>query len=175
MKKGILAFSILLATFFLYKDVLFVIKPYKEPSLSSFLKNKKLKDSLSYKFTTATINSISEIYGFKSTPNKVALGIKYLNKDKSCWIKSVVDTPYLLFIGTTKKEGEVINIIYYKNGNCNDRKKAIYVSNKEDIREVKYIKLIKISALSLFIIFLIRGIFFKQKIEQKNSTITYYE
>ncbi len=175
MKKGILTFSILLGTFFLYKDLLFVVKPYKEPSLSSFLKNKKLKDSLSYELTTAKITFINEIYGLKTQPNKVTLGIKYFNTEKSCWIENMIDAPYLFLIGTLKKEGQNINIVYSKNIDCNVRKNAIYIPSKEDINEIKLIKWIKISLLSIFVGFLTWNVFLKKKIKSKNSTITYYK
>ncbi|WP_027392111.1 hypothetical protein [Aquimarina latercula] len=163
MKKGMLVLAVLLIIFFISKDLLFIVKPYKKHSISSLLKDKIIKDSLSYEFTTVTINSVSEIYGFKSQPNNVVFGVKYFNADKSCWVKTLVDTPYLLFIGTNKKEGEVIEVLYDKSAGCNTNKNAIYVPNQKDTREVKYIKLIKIGVLSLFIIFLIRDIFFKAK------------
>ncbi len=159
--------------FFVLNDIFFIVKPQK------YMAEKELQemgiDPKKYHKTKAEIVFVNEIYGSRTQPNKVLFGVEYqYKKALSCKAYNVIIIPYLTIIGTTKKEGDVIDIIYDTTKSCNDRINAIYLPTKEDIREIKIIKSIKSVVLMIFILFVCIGTL-KKRVKRKDKTITYYE
>ncbi|WP_299895258.1 hypothetical protein [uncultured Aquimarina sp.] len=175
MKKVILAGSIILLLYFAGNDLFYAFQPYSKFSARSILIDDEKKDSLNHTITSAEIGMINKIHGIKGQSNRILANVKYNNTYQDCLTENVVQLPYLLLIGTTKKEGDSIDIIYNKKVSCNSRKNAIYTLSKQDYKELKYFKLTKALILLLFAIILTWDTFLKTTIRKSNGTITHYD
>jgi len=167
MKKVMIGCCILLLLYFISNDLIFVAQSYKKPSIESVLPDDKKGDSLSYNISTAEINAITRVNRPRGQSNKIVVNSKFYNINQACWTENLVELPHLLFIGTMKKEGDSINVIYNQNISCKSRENAIYILNHTDYKEIKYFKTLK-AIILLIVVFLITwDTFLKKTIKRK--------
>ncbi|AWH72682.1 hypothetical protein DCS32_00390 [Dokdonia sp. Dokd-P16] len=144
-------------SYFLIADGLILKDNYHENTFEHLIEKKVISDSLNWNRKKAKITVVSESYGRKHFYNKVLLGVEYNYKTSTNRkAYNLIEIPYLLLIGTTKKVGDSVDIIYNDNIEWSERVNAIYLPSKKDLLDKKMISGIRLLIMLIFLVLFIR-------------------
>lgn len=91
-------------SYFLIADGPILKGYYQENTFEHLIEKKVISDSLNWNRKKAKITVVNESYGRKNFYNKVLLGVEYNFKTSTNRkAYNLIEIPYLLLIGTTKK------------------------------------------------------------------------
>ena len=155
-------------SYFLIADGLILKGYYQENTFEHLIEKKVISDSLNWNRKKAKITVVNEIYGRKNFYNKVLLGVEYNFKTSTNRkAYNLIEIPYLLIIGTTKKVGDSVDIIYNDNIEWSERINAIYLPSKKDLLDKKMISGIRLMIMLIFLVLFIRD-------ERKKRSLKHY-
>ena len=155
-------------SYFLIADGLILKGYYQENTFEHLIEKKVISDSLNWNRKKAKITVVNEIYGRKNFYNKVLLGVEYNFKTSTNRkAYNLIEIPYLLLIGTTKKVGDSVDIIYNDNIEWSERINAIYLPSKKDLLDKKMISGIRLMIMLFFLVLFIRD-------ERKKRSLKHY-
>ena len=155
-------------SYFLIADGLILKGYYQENTFEHLIEKKVISDSLNWNRKKAKITVVNESYGRKNFYNKVLLGVEYNFKTSTNRkAYNLIEIPYLLLIGTTKKVGDSVDIIYNDNIEWSERINAIYLPSKKDLLDKKMISGIRLMIMLFFLVLFIRD-------ERKKRSLKHY-
>ncbi|MGO4920261.1 hypothetical protein [Maribacter spongiicola] len=155
-------------SYFLIADGQILKGNYQENTFEHLIEKKVISDSLNWNRKKAKITVVNEIYGRKNFYNKVLLGVEYNFKTSTNRkAYNLIEIPYLLLIGTTKKVGDSVDIIYNDNIEWSERINAIYLPSKKDLLDKKMISGIRLMIMLIFLVLFIRD-------ERKKRSLKHY-
>ena len=155
-------------SYFLIADGQILKVNYQENTFEHLIEKKVISDSLNWNRKKAKITVVNESYGRKNFYNKVLLGVEYNFKTSTNRkAYNLIEIPYLLLIGTTKKVGDSVDIIYNDNIEWSERINAIYLPSKKDLLDKKMISGIRLMIMLFFLVLFIRD-------ERKKRSLKHY-